>query len=379
MTKKVKVEIIGEDTLKVPLARKGRWKHDKYGVVSFDDADFEKSISNYQSNVLGFEPYITFGHLNDKDPSATDAELKKGDLSLLYVEDDVFYGNFKAKPEAIALVANNDYEYSSAEFVRNMTNKVSGENMGTAFHRVALTNSPFIPFNDNDVTYEKLSIDSSQNVTPFVIKLSINNEIGNPMPEENITPKEDLAQELSVEHTIETAKPEEIKVNTQSYNIDPQALLGSITKLQDTYTAAIQKAEATINSLTTEIEALKSRISTQEQVSHAFSTSVTESQRKAIYDSMSNEGIAPTVIQAFSQVIGSLDSNSVIKLSMGSETKELNLVDSVIEILKMASELGKVEYQQFGQSNTAAQAHDTSAFSTIIKKNRELAEKRLVK
>lgn len=377
MTKKVKVEIIGEDTLKVPLARKGKWKHDKYGVVSFDDTDFEKSIFNYQNNILGFEPYITFGHLNDTDPSATDAELKKGDLSALYVEDDVFYGNFKSKPEAIALVANNDYEYSSAEFVRNLTNKVSGENMGTAFHRVALTNSPFIPFNDNSVLYEKLSIDSSQNVTPFVIKLSINNKIGNPMPEEIIP-----TQEIDLEsQQVKVPIIEEPKVvnQTQSYSIDPEALLASISKLQDTYTTAIQKAEDTIVSLNREIEALKSRITAQEQVSQAFSNSVTEAERKVIYEDMSKDGVAPAVIQAFSQVIGSLDNNSVIKLSIGEETKELSIVDSIVEMLKRASELGKVEYQQYGQSSISTQAPDTSAFASIIKKNRELAEKRLVK
>jgi len=374
MGKKVRVEVVGDNILKIPLAKKGKWKHDSYGIVSFSDEDFNNSVANYKEDALGFEPYVTFGHLNDENPAATDAELKKGNLSKLYIEDDIFYGEFIAKPDAIALVANNDYEYSSAEFVRNLTDKVSGEKRGCAFHRVALTNSPFLPFNTESGVYEKLSIDCSQDIIPFVVKLSINTEIVNPMPEEILPTVEEPAAALATA----TATVDPAPTTTQLV-LNPEALLASIEKLKDSYTVALTGAKETIESLKSEIEQLKNRVANQEVAAQAFSTSVSNQQKEAIYDDLAKQGVAPAVVQAFSQVIGSLDSSNTIKLSLGEgQEKELSVLESVIEMLKQASTLGKVEYQQFGQSNAAPASNGSEGFSKIIQRNKELAQKKLV-
>ena len=139
--------------LRIPLAKKGKWFHDHYGTVEFSDKDFESIITNYRENVLGFDPYATYGHL-DEEPGSTDSHRKRGDLKDIEVDGDVLYGRFEVPEETYNAVKERQFEYSSGEFIRNFSDKATGNKKGTAFLRVALTNSPFIPFKRRSKLYQ---------------------------------------------------------------------------------------------------------------------------------------------------------------------------------------------------------------------------------
>lgn len=154
----VKIKCLGNGVVRVPLALKGRWKHKEYGEVSFDDKDFSETLHNLSTGALGFPPYLTYGHL-DEEPESTDSHRKRGNMFQAVEEGDVLFGDFMVPPDVYTSLDNGEFDYASGEFLRNYTSKVTGNNDGTALVRVALTNSPFIPFGDTSI--QALSINPS--------------------------------------------------------------------------------------------------------------------------------------------------------------------------------------------------------------------------
>lgn len=209
---------LGGNLVRVPLAKKGSWKHDKYGEVSFNDNDFQNTLHNITSGSLGFPPYLTFGHL-DEEPNSTDSSRKRGNLVNAFEDGDLLFGDFKVPPKVYTAVANGEYDYASGEYIRNYTNKNTGANDGTALVRVALTNAPFIPFGDTKV--QALSINASdksenclQNDSSFVFSLNIDKKNGavtngqSQQDEETVNGKEGQAQEK--EGKIPESQPQAI-------------------------------------------------------------------------------------------------------------------------------------------------------------------------
>lgn len=141
---RVKPETVKGNTIKVPLAILGKWHHSSYGKVEFTQEDFDSIKDGFEKDVLGHIPYITLGHL-DEEHHSTDSHRKKGNLLSISQEDDVLYGTFNVKPIVYKWVDEGEYEYVSGEFVRGFLDK-EGEEVGTVLLRVALTNSPFVPF-----------------------------------------------------------------------------------------------------------------------------------------------------------------------------------------------------------------------------------------
>jgi hypothetical protein len=155
--------------VKIPVAMIGQWKHPSYGEVSFTQEDLDQVKSNYLSNSLGYKPYLTFGHL-EEEPNSTDSQRKRGDIEGFVQEGKVLFGLFDTPHYVGEMVRKGEYQYSSGEFIRNLMDKQAGNKLGCAVSRVALTNSPFIPF--GEVRAQTLSQSMEGNVQTFTIELS---------------------------------------------------------------------------------------------------------------------------------------------------------------------------------------------------------------
>lgn len=203
---KQKLSLFKGNQIKVPLAMVGEWSHPVYGEVSFTEKDLNQIRKNYEKNSTGFTPYATFGHL-DEEHHSTDSARKRGDMKEVVVENNVAYGIFDVNEKVYESVLDGEYEYASGEFNRNFMDK-EGNKVGTALLRVALTNSPFIPFGDAKI--EALSTNSEncpENNQSNVFLLSID------APDEIKPDKEDKKELESKEDksSEELTKPEPIK------------------------------------------------------------------------------------------------------------------------------------------------------------------------
>ena len=198
---------------------------------------------------------------------------------------------------------------------------------------------------------------------------------------------EDTApQLLTIESQPEATKEQNTKMDNevQTPAFDPQKLLEQVANLQSLYSEQLEKANAVIGTLTQELEALKGKLTAQEAVTYAFSTSMSKASEQALYDGLAKQGVTPVVIEKFSQIKSALEgaqlSNSVIKLSTSEGEKESNVLSAVAELLVKASKNGGVNYQQFGVSSTRTSPDSlTNSLQEIISRNADLAQKKLIK
>ena len=140
--------------VKIPIVKVGKWHHPVYGELDYSESDLQSLKKNYEEDVLGFKPYITYGHL-DEEPASTDGERKRGDIEEVVMEEDVLFGFVDAPPTVYEAIQKKEFEYTSPEIYRNFQSKETGEPLGLVFSRVALTNAPYLPW--KDVKVEALS------------------------------------------------------------------------------------------------------------------------------------------------------------------------------------------------------------------------------
>ncbi len=417
------IEKLSNGYVKVPIAIKGKFKHGKYNNISFDDKDYEDIKRNFKEGVLGFSSYLTYGHsiengLKSSDEfversRAIDAERKKGnlvDLTTEAVQDkEVLFGLYQSPEETYDLVKKGEYEYSSGEFIRNYQDKVTGKNLGTVLVRTALTNSPFLPF--NEVKVEALSNNSNldvnkeetetslQNVTNFVIKLSaepikndtnlnkINMSESNAINEAVQSALEMQQPSTNTEAVKEEPKAEDFKVESTKEKVeavnpanqfDVNKLIEQVSSVYKEQLKTLQAQSAqVIETLRGEINSLKEDINKQQQVSQAFSNSLSQQQKQYRNNELVTKGVSPALIQKFSQIESSLELNgnstSVIKLSnSNNEVVEKSLVSAIEELLVEAVHNEPVVVEQYGQSMSITHANDfVSSLQGLINSNNE--------
>ena len=397
--------------VKIPIAKKGSWFHDVHGLVSFTDNDFIEIKRESSKEVLGFTPYITYGHPTNLPYESVDAELKKGDLTGWEEKDDVLFGLFDAKEDVVSLINNKDYEYSSGEFLRNYKDKFTGQNKGTVLMRVALTNSPFIPFGDTKVEALSTNANSTQDCLPkpisYVIKLStdiqenINTPIKEDLPEINMsevkTPDQlatEVVEKLIPE--IKEVKPEvsvapvEVKETVPVQTapvIDFNALLEKFTAqaLENTkiaVNAVKAESEAVISGLKSQLETVTNQLTETREVTQAFSTSLTNQARAQEQRELLGNGVNPTLIQKFSQIQSAIETKqTVVKLSTQAANgqvveSEQSVINLIKELLVDAVNSEPVNLQQFGQSATKVPAYGLQgAINNKVEENRAKASK----
>lgn len=218
-----------EDKLLVPLFMLGKFYHPQYGEIEYTEKDYIDIKNNIVNNVLGFTPYITHGHINSSNQEeeyveqvklealSTDAELKRGEFKDVFLKDNIVYGLVNnINPNTKKLIKSKEYEFASGEFIKNFIDKKSGKNLGTVLFRTALTNAPFMPFDDKKLQLlSQRGEESLQNDTNFMVKLQEDNELESLiyMSEKDEMKNEVLSTAAATEEKVEVEVKDEIPNN----------------------------------------------------------------------------------------------------------------------------------------------------------------------
>lgn len=343
-------QILSTNMLRIPLAKKGKWHHDSYGLVEFTDKDFNDIIQNFKDDVLGFEPYSTYGHPLDPDVQAIDAERKKGELKELRIEGDILYGDFTANSETYQLVTSGEYDYNSPEVIRNFTDKSSGENKGTVLVRTALTNAPFIPFKTKIQALSQSSEDCPQRELSYVIHLQSDGSLPTDKTDmsELTTPQKTIEESGSGANPVEGAAISAVETLVDNFNKELLSLKSQLTEHTET-----------LNSLRAENSELKDQLQKTASNQQLFSNTFSQQEERYILDQMTKAGVSPAFIQRFSTLKRKLvelnASNELIQLSTQSgQTENRTLVNELayllVEAIHANPESQVVHTEQFGNS-----------------------------
>jgi hypothetical protein len=396
---------ISETKAKIPLLIKGNWHVPGYGVMKVTDSYIDTLKENYKSNVLGFKPYATLGHPTDSpDPASIDGQRKRGDLEDIIVEDNIVYGVYDINEETYNLIKNGDYEYSSPEISQNFRDKVSGKLLGPTLLRTALTNAPFMPFNENKSVLLSSNVinDSTNNdiISPICIKLSTtitsnNDDIVNTVSiidtnDNKATLKEQLNKEQDI--NMSTTEPE-VKVTPEAVSapsIDIEAILAKVlasqteaftntvngitAKFDESVSAITAKTSETVAALTTELNSIKGQVATVLTKAEDFDktaqyvTNLSSSDRARQLNSKLNglfqAGVTPAAIQLTKSLIEN-EGNSIVKLSVSGKDTDVTFEDALIQLVKLSSNV--VNEAQEGSLTTAVK---TSYLDQVIEANK---------
>jgi hypothetical protein len=395
---------ISETKAKIPLLIKGNWHVPGYGLMRVTDNYIEKLKDNYKSNVLGFKPYATLGHPTDSpDPASIDGERKRGDLEDIVVENDIVYGVYDINLETYNLIKNGDYEYSSPEIQQNFKDKVTGESKGPTLLRTALTNAPFMPFNDNKIVALSQSNNTNDEeiISPICIKLSTTISVNTQTIEPTIETKTEQEYIKMSTNPIEVTSPSVSTPPEVKQSVDIEAILTKVlstqaetftntlnsltTKFDESVNNVITQTSETVAALASEVQSMKSQVSDVLTKANEFDktaqyvTSLSSSDKarqlnsklKGLFDS----GVTPAAISLTKKLIEN-EGNSVVKLSINGAETDVSFEDSLIELVKLSSTSFQDEFQVGAQStpvkanyiNQVIEANKAKAESSKIKK-----------
>jgi hypothetical protein len=394
---------ISETKAKIPLLIKGNWHVPGYGLMKVTDSYIEKLKDNYKSNVLGFKPYATLGHPTDSpDPASIDGERKRGDLEDIVVENDIVYGVYDINLETYNLIKNGDYEYSSPEIQQNFKDKVTGESKGPTLLRTALTNAPFMPFNNNKIVALSQSNNTNDEeiISPICIKLSTTISVNTQTIEPTIEPKTEQEYIKMSTNPIEVTSPSVSTPPEVKPSVDIEAILTKVlstqaetftntlnsltTKFDESVNNVISQTSETVAALASEVQSMKSQVSDVLTKANEFDktaqyvTSLSSSDKarqlnsklKGLFDS----GVTPAAISLTKKLIEN-EGNSVVKLSINGAETDVSFEDSLIELVKLSSTSFQDEFQ-VGAQSTPVKAN---YINQVIEANRAKAESRKIK
>lgn len=394
---------ISETKAKIPLLIKGNWHVPGYGLMRVTDSYIEKLKDNYQSNVLGFKPYATLGHPTDSpDPASIDGERKRGDLEDIVVENDIVYGVYDINLETYNLIKNGDYEYSSPEIQQNFKDKVTGESKGPTLLRTALTNAPFMPFNDNKIVALSQSNNTNDEeiISPICIKLSTTISVNTQTIEPTIETKTEQEYIKMSTNPIEVTNPSVSTSPEVKQSVDIEAILTKVlsiqtetftntlnsltTKFDESVNNVISQTSETVAALASEVQSMKSQVSDVLTKANEFDktaqyvTSLSSSDKarqlnsklKGLFDS----GVTPAAISLTKKLIEN-EGNSVVKLSINGAETDVSFEDSLIELVKLSSTSFQDEFQ-VGAQSTPVKAN---YINQVIEANRAKAESSKIK
>jgi len=125
----------GDPIFRIPLMRKGTWKHPWYGKMEFDDGFFASLITNFDQNAVGHDLALDARHQPDWGAL--------GWFTDVVVEDEnlIVYAN---PTEKGLEVVPNSLRYASAEYDPDYEDAETGHEYGPTLLGAAATNRPFI-------------------------------------------------------------------------------------------------------------------------------------------------------------------------------------------------------------------------------------------
>lgn len=348
---KQKLSLLRDNRIKVPFVKTGSWKHDTYGEVSFTEEDINQLISNYNEGLIGFTPYLTYGHL-DEEPDSTDSHRKRGDLQSIVVEpgdtDDekIGYGIFDVDDELYNSIQKGEYEYSSGEFNRMLTRKDTGDTVGTAVIRVALTNSPFLPFGDHKIQALSSNTESCpENKENYVFSLSID-----AVKEDASTSSETTeVKETNIKES-ETANPDkDIETITKLSNTE-----NNMDKLNNTTSAVEEKVVETASDSKEELtNTVNQATKTEEAKPVATTKEVEATVAKSVKEDTSKADINPSAVELLTSQLAKIEETYKSQIDAANKIIQ-GLGDKVDSLTSQLNSQAEVT-QAFSNSMSVAQ------------------------
>lgn len=384
-------ELVSHNLLRVPIAKIGKWVHPQYGSVEFTDEDFNAAISNFKAGALGFEPHLSFGHL-DEEPASTDSARKRGDLKYLIKEGEgELNGYFAVPPNTAQVVSEKEYEYSSGEFIRDLMDKNSGSKRGMAVTRVALTNTPFIPWGESGKVQllSQTGGNTAQDMITSVIKLSTGAGMTQGITEQAppTVPTVPVPTELTPPVPVATT-PAAAVTNTPPA-LDIEALTASILARVNAEQEAKAKAEreameaaskAHAEELQQKLTALHEEMAKVKSEASLYSNHAAMASQQQEKQMLLSMGASAVQVEKYAAIMEAVDGKSqVVKLSQGGAVTDSPLKDSIRELLLSAFQQQPVMTAQLGFPGAPSEQEDGvfGAIRTQIEQNKQAAANRV--
>lgn len=394
------VEATGElgshSYLKVPIAKIGKWAHPQYGSVEFTDTDFNAAIANFKAGALGFEPHLSFGHL-DEEPASTDSARKRGDLKYLMREGEgnsELNGYFAVPPNTAQVVSEKGYEYASGEFIRDLMDKNTGTKRGMAISRVALTNTPYLPWGEEGKIQllSQTGGNTPQDMITSVIKLStgagmtqgITTEQAPPtvpavtIPTELNPPVPVLATTVTTPAVSNTAPALDIEALTASILARVNAEQEAKAKAEREAMEAASKAHAA--ELEEKLTALNAQLEQVKSEASLYSNHTAIANQQAEKQMLLSMGASAVQVEKYAAIMEAVDGKSqVVKLSQGGVVNDSPLRESIRELLLSAFQQQPVMTTQLGYPSAPSEQEDGvfGAIRTQIEQNKQAAANRV--
>lgn len=116
----------------------GKFYHNVYGEVNITQQMLEQMVANFKKGIPHYDLPVNIEHL--------DHLGAVGNIKDLILKDDGLYAELELTEEGQKLIEEKKFNYTSAEFVENYTDKKTGEQVGYTLVGLALTNKPANPY-----------------------------------------------------------------------------------------------------------------------------------------------------------------------------------------------------------------------------------------
>lgn len=384
--------------LKVPIAMVGSWAHPAYGKVEFTNKDLDDAIVNFKANALGFEPHLSFGHL-DEEPNSTDSARNRGGLKYLMKDGDRLDGYFSVPSKTVEVVSEHGFTHASGEFIRNLMDKNSGESRGMAISRVALTNTPYLPWGEEGkIQLLSQTGNTVSDLVTSVVKLSTS-IVDETNPVTELVGVDIMADPTTEQAPVVTTPPAVVvpvelapvitpvvAPTATAPGIDIEALTAQIMakmKAEQDATkaerdAATQEANATVAAMAKEMAELKEKLAKTQAEASAFTSYASRAAEDAEKTHLMSMGASAALVNSYSAIKRALESQSnVVKLSQAGVEKESPLMDSIRELLEGALRQTPVVTTQMGLTGGTGEQQDgvQGYLEKVAEANRQKAKK----
>lgn len=244
--------------VKIPIATVGEWYHPQYGKVEFTQEKLEEIKANIENNELGWEPPLFYGHPTDGGASS------KGFLEKIFVEGDTLFGIWAVNKYVYDQVQNDEFRYSSSEFITNFTSKRTGKEIGNILIGMALTNRPFIPDLPRNVALEEEGTIYKFS-TELTFQETTDSKSSNDSDSEVLEDDEDSVQNKRQETTmaqnsLDQKQEEQLRAELEEHKNKLKEYQEQLDKYSNELETVKQTYENQLNQATEEIKELRGRI-----------------------------------------------------------------------------------------------------------------------
>lgn len=332
--------------IEVAIFRSGKFKHPKYGMISFDNNFFSKIIANFEMKINSTDPsanrdhepeHGSYGWVNPLPGNLYTREMivNSGGNNILRT---VLFANFQPNQEGWRALLTKKFRYISSEIHPNYTDHeiLEGQNepkkYGPVLLGFALTNQPFISglpsmFSNNGLYEEKITevIDYEQEDTTQTTVNETNAREGeNEMKFSQfmkalnaLTSVDERQKYFSENHS--TVEGEEMADTLEQIKLSIESERASIIALQRA-TAEANEYKSRVERATAEKADLLNQLAQSREVAYSDSVALFSKELESM-------GLHTSVINETVSVLKGLDvthRDLKFSLKVGDERKEVN-------------------------------------------------------